>query len=223
MPSGLTALLISATPLWLVALRALSGDRPGAVTLLGTALGFVGIAVLARPGSIDGDVKVWGLVLVVLASLSWAVGSFWSSRLPLPKDPFVATVYEMLLGGGLMLVVGLASGEGADVQLGEVPLKAWMWLAYLVLIGSVAAFSAYVWLLGNAPLSLTATYAYVNPVVAVALGALILDEPITGAVLAGGAVVVLGVALVVSNERPRRPVTPAPAEPGGADVARSRA
>jgi drug/metabolite transporter (DMT)-like permease len=116
----------------------------------------------------------------------------------------------MLAGGAALLVVGLASGEAHDLALGEVDGAAWAWLAYLVVIGSIVAFSAYVWLLQNAPISLTATYAYVNPVVAVILGALVLSEPITAAVVTGGAVVVLGVGLVVTAERPRRQPTDPP-------------
>ena len=95
-------------------------------------------------------------------------------------------------------------GETDGFSVDQVAGEAWAWLAYLVVIGSIVAFSAYVWLLANAPISLTATYAYVNPVVAVILGAIVLSEPITGAVLVGGAIVVLGVGLVVSVERPRR-------------------
>jgi drug/metabolite transporter (DMT)-like permease len=109
----------------------------------------------------------------------------------------------MWIGGAIMLVVGTLSGERFDfASYSEKTFLAW---GYLVVFGSMVAFSAYVWLLGNAPISLVATYAYVNPVVAVALGALILDEPITGAVLVGGAVIVAAVAIVISVERVRKP------------------
>ena len=209
-PSGLAALLVAATPLWLVVLRTVTGDRPVALSLLGTLLGFAGIGVLARPGGVDGDVQTWGLIAVVGATMSWAVGSFASARLPLPGDPFVAAVFEMLIGGALMLLAATAAGEWADFAPAAVSTRSWLWLAYLVVVGSIAAFSAYVWLLGNAPLSLTATYAYVNPVVAVALGALVLDEAVTAQVVIGGLVVVLGVALIVSRERLRRRGSRAP-------------
>jgi drug/metabolite transporter (DMT)-like permease len=204
-PSGLAALLVAATPLWLVCLRTASGDRPRAATLVGTALGFVGIVVLARPGGHD-HVEAWGLVVVIGATLCWAVGSFFSSRLPLPGNAFVATCWEMFLGGVGLLVLAVVTGELDGFSVAAVPGKAWAWLAYLVVFGSLAAFTAYSWLLHNAPISLTATYAYVNPAVAVMLGALVLGEPVTAAILAGGAVVVLGVGLVVSTERPRRTV-----------------
>ena len=204
-PSGVTALLVAATPLWLVCLRTLARDRPARLSLLGTGLGFLGIAVLVRPGaSLGEDVPTGGLLLVVGAAGCWALGSFLSSRLPMPQDAFVATTWEMLLGGAGLTLAGVLRGEASGFEPDQVSGAAWAWLAYLVLIGSIVAFSAYVWLLHNAPISLTATYAFVNPVVAVLLGALVLAEPVTGAVVAGGAIVVLGVALVVSAERPRR-------------------
>jgi drug/metabolite transporter (DMT)-like permease len=210
-PSGLTALLIAATPLWLVCLRTVARDRPTPLSLVGTVLGFAGIGVLVRPGaSLGEDVEPWGLALVVAAAGSWAVGSFLSSRLPMPDDAFVATTWEMLLGGGAMALAAVARGELDGFSVEQVDGAAWAWLAYLVVVGSIIAFSAYVWLLHNAPISLTATYAYVNPVVAVVLGALVLSEPVTGAVVLGGAIVVVGVALVVTAERPRRPVVERP-------------
>jgi drug/metabolite transporter (DMT)-like permease len=203
-PSGLAALLIAAVPLWLVALRTFTGDRPRPLSLVGTGLGFLGIALLARPGT-HGDVETWGLLVLVLATLCWATGSFFSSRIPLPRNPFVATAYEMGAGGVLLVVFGASSGELQDFSVSDVAGEAWAWLAYLVVFGSLIAFTAYVWLLGNASLSLTATYAYVNPVVAVTLGALVLSEPITLTIVLGGAVVVAGVCLVATMERPRRP------------------
>ena len=207
-PSGLAALLVAATPLWLVCLRMTAGDRPRKLSLAGTALGFIGIAVLARPGGHDGDVETWGLLLIVFATVAWALGSFYSSRLPMPGNAFVATMWEMALGGALMLVAAVLRGELDGFDAGAVEGEGWFALAYLVVFGSLVAFTAYVWLLHNAPISLTATYAYVNPVVAVILGALILAEPITTAIVLGGAVVVVGVGLVVSMERPRRAVAP---------------
>ena len=210
-PSGLTALLVAATPLWLVCLRTVARDRPARLSLVGTVLGFLGIAALVRPGASLGDgVHTGGLLLVVGAAGCWALGSFLSSRLPMPRDAFVATTWEMLLGGAGLTVVAVLRGEAADFEIDQVSGAAWAWLAYLVLIGSIVAFSAYVWLLHHAPISLTATYAYVNPVVAVLLGALVLAEPVTGAVVAGGAIVVLGVALVVSAERARQPPSAVP-------------
>jgi len=201
-PSGLAALLVAAMPLWLVAIRTLARDRPRPVSLAGTLLGFAGIALLTLPGSRPAAVELWGMLLIVAGTLGWATGSFLSPTLPLPTNPFVTAVWEMLLGGVAMLVLGSARGELRGFSLGQVATEGWFALAYLTVIGSVVAFSAFAWLLANAPVGLISTYAYVNPVVAVLLGFLILGEPITGIILTGGGIVVLGVALVVSAERP---------------------
>ncbi|HVQ87005.1 MAG TPA: EamA family transporter [Actinomycetes bacterium] len=201
-PSGLAALLVAAMPLWVVLLRvSFGGERPHRLTWAGTIIGFVGIAVLARPGA-QGDVQLWGVLLVLLATMCWAFGAFMSSRLTLPSNAFVTAVYEMWGGGLILLIGGAVSGEFADFSLAAVPTKGWWAFIYLTLIGSIVAYSAFVWLLEHAPVSLTTTYAYVNPVVAVFLGWLILSEPITGAVVIGGSLAVLGVALVVRAERP---------------------
>jgi drug/metabolite transporter (DMT)-like permease len=203
-PSGLAALLVATTPLWLVLLRLVANERPRAATWVGVLVGFFGVALLAlRGGGLPG-VQSWGVALIVAATLSWAVGSFFAGRLGLPGDPLVATAWEMALGGGALGLAGLAAGEAASLDVRAVPVGGWVALAYLVTVGSMLGYSAYVWLLANAPISLVATYAYVNPVVAVALGALLLAEPVTSVVLGGGALVVLGVALVVRVERPRR-------------------
>ncbi len=214
-PSGLAALLVAATPLWLVLLRTAGGDRVARNTMLGTLIGFAGIGLLVLPGSAraggGGHVPPWGYITVVLAAASWALGSYVSGRTPLPQDVFIATTYEMLAAGVVLCLAGLARGEAADLHLGDLPASAWWAMVYLVLIGSLVAFSTYVWLLQHARLSLIATYAYVNPVVAVLLGALLLSERVTGWEVVGGAVVVLGVVLVVSTERVRRPVAQGPA------------
>ena len=135
--------------------------------------------------------------------MCWSTGSFLAGKLPMPADPFVATVYEMFAGALVLALAGAVRGELSGFAPAEVSTRSWVALAYLMVAGSLVAFTAYVWLLHHAPISLVSTYAYVNPVVAVALGALFVAEPITGRVVLGGAVIVVGVALVVSTERPR--------------------
>lgn len=207
--SGIAALLAAGVPVWVILLRTASGDRPRPLTWLGVLLGLGGLVVLvARSGSGETSTP-FGVLMVLLASLGWSLGSWWQGRLTLPADPFVATVYEMLLGGGFMMAGGWLTGERID--LGAYATSSWLAWSYLVVFGSLVGFSAYVWLLGKAPLSLVATYAYVNPVVAVVLGALVLAEPVTATVLVGGAIVVAGVAVVVSAERPSRRTTEAAA------------
>lgn len=210
-PSGLAALIIGAVPLWVVLMRLGEGDRPQRGTLAGVLVGFVGLAVLVLPGDRPGDAPLWGVLLIVLASISWAAGSFYSKRMNLPADALVSTAFQMLLGGGGMLVAGLAVGEAGEVDVSEFSARSLGAFAYLVTAGGLLAYTAYTWLLRNAPISTVTTYAYVNPVIAVVLGALILSEEITVAVVAGAAAIVFSVATVVRREsdEPREAEAPA--------------
>lgn len=206
-PTGVAALLVAVTPVWIVLLRAGTGDRPRLVTWLGVAVGLVGVALLVLPGSDVAPVgdatpqqrALWSLI-IVLGSASWAAGSFLQGRIPTPSDALVMSTYEMVAGGLALILVGMLRGERwGDVL--DATAVSWAGWAYLVLVGSLVAFSAFVWLLDHAPISLVSTYAYVNPVVAVALGTLVLGESLTSGVVVGGLVIVAGVALVVSGER----------------------
>lgn len=200
-PSGIAALLIATVPLLVVVLRAVTGDRPRPATVAGVLAGFAGLTLLVVPADGVGAAPVAGALTVVAAATSWSVGSFLSGRLAMPADPFAATVYEMIAGAAALAILGAARGELRTVDLSAVSGRSWAALAYLVVAGSLIAFTAYVWLLQHAPISLVATYAYVNPVVAVTLGALLVAEPVTLQVLLGGAVILVGVALVVATER----------------------
>ena len=203
-PSGITALLIAVSPLMIMIFRTLAGDRPRGMSLLGVLLGFVGLAylVLAGRGKDTGEVPIMAAGIILFAATCWAFGSWVQPRLRLPEDVFVTTVYEMLAGGLILLGAGTAAGERFSPS--SYGAHTWLALGYLVTFGSVIGFTAYVWLLDKAPISLVATYAYVNPVVAVFLGWLILSERVTGAVVIGGGIVVLSVAIVITAERPRR-------------------
>jgi drug/metabolite transporter (DMT)-like permease len=215
-PSGLAALIVASVPLWVVLLRVVSGDRPAPRTLAGVGLGFVGVALLLRPGEHTGDASSWALLLVLLAAALWATGSFSSSRLPQPSDPFRAMALQMMAGGVILTVGGLARGELAELHLSEISLDSWLGFAYLVTFGSILAFSAYAWLLRNVPVSRAATYAYVNPVIAVFLGWSFVDEPLTATTLIGTLVIVASVALVIRQEAFAAPaeVRPAPRDSG---------
>ena len=200
-PSALAALLVAAMPLWVVVLRFVAGrEHPRRLTWFGTMLGFAGIATLARPGA-DGGVRLWGIGLLLLATMCWATGVFLTPRLSLPAKPSVTTVYEMLTGGLMMLTISVVTRQWQGFSMGDVPARAWVAFAYLTLLGSLVAYSVFGWLLQHAPVSLVTTYAFVNPVVAVALGWLILGESVTPALLLGGALAVVGVAMVVRSER----------------------
>ncbi|WP_431681534.1 EamA family transporter [Kitasatospora sp. KL5] len=199
-PSGLTALMVASVPLWVVVLRRLTGHRTPLSTLGGVLVGLLGLVVLSAPG-LTGEVRLLGLVAVLVAALLWACGSVLAGLLPMPANPLTASVYEMLAGGAGALALAFVRHEPQEFHPASVSTASWAGLAYLVVFGSLVAFSAYAWLLQRAPLPLVATYAYVNPVVAVLLGWLVLSEALTWPIVLGGAVVVAGVCLVVRTER----------------------
>jgi drug/metabolite transporter (DMT)-like permease len=209
--SGLAALLVASVPLWLVVFRWSTGDRPAARTLAGVLVGFGGLALLTLTRG-GGSGSPLGIAVILAAALSWALGSFLSSRLPMPANPFTASVYEMAAGGVALLALGFARGE--RLHLDQVSRTSWIALAYLVVFGSLVAFTSYVWLLGNAPISMVGTYAYVNPAVAVLLGVAFAGEHATWTILAGGLVIILGVGLVVSTERRPRAAVSGPSPTG---------
>ncbi len=197
--SGYTALLIAVAPLAIVVFRTVEHDRPRTMTLVGVLAGFAGLAILVLLGRGAADpVPLGPALLILFAGTCWALGSYLQPRLWLPRDPFVIAVYEMFLGGVMMTVTGIGVGERFTL---DYSTRTWLALAYLVLFGSVLAFTAYVWLVSNAPISLVATYAYVNPVIAVLLGWLVLDETLTVPTVVGGSIVVAAVAVVITSER----------------------
>jgi drug/metabolite transporter (DMT)-like permease len=199
-PSSIAALLIGSVPLWVILLRRATGERVPRASVGAVLVGFAGVALLLRPGEQSGDATFLGLLACVAAAAMWASGSFASPRLSLPRDPLVSTAWQMLLGGAVILVAGLVSGEAGEVDPSTFSTRSVIALTYLVAIGSWVAFTAYAWLLQNAPISRVATYAYVNPVVAILLGWLILDEVITPVMLIGAAIIVLSVMMVVRTE-----------------------
>jgi drug/metabolite transporter (DMT)-like permease len=197
-PSGLAALLIASEPLLIVLLRGLAGDRAPAATLGGVALGFVGVGILLLPGGRPEDVPLGMTLLVLVASLSWALGSFLQSRVDVPSDPLTSTALSLFSGGLVLVVGGVVAGESLD--LGAFSAKSVAAFFYLVVVGSIVAFSAYSWLLAHAPISKVSTYAYVNPVIAVLLGAVFLSEDVAVATLAGMALVLASVWVIVRRE-----------------------
>ena len=195
-PSGLTALIIASVPLWIVVFRRIAGDEIPTSVTAGVLVGFLGVAALVTPRG-DGDIDPIGLTLVFAATLSWALGPFASPRLRMPRDPLSSPALQSLAGGAVLLVVGSATGELSRLDPARFSTGSLAAIAYLVVFGSLVAFSAYTWLLQHAPVSMVATYAYVNPVVAVVLGSLVLSEPVTPTMLAGAAVILAAVAFIV--------------------------
>jgi drug/metabolite transporter (DMT)-like permease len=198
LPSGLVALLIASVPLWMaLADRVINGRRLRPVAWAALLIGLTGIAILARP---HGNGTVLPVIVVLAGAMSWGIGSVLAGRLPAPPSPLLGSAMEMLAGGIVLVGLAAATGEGVPSHVSTESLLA---LAYLIGPGSLLAMTCYVIALRRLPTSAVSTYAYVNPVVAVALGALLLGEPLTLTTLAGGAVVVASVALLLLSQRAR--------------------
>ena len=200
--SGLAALLVAMVPLWVVSIEWLlpGGRRPRLALALGVAGGLAGIVLLVGPAELAGAERMdlAGAGAVVAASLLWSIGSLYAARADLPASPRLATGLEMLFGGVGLLVAGALTGEFARLDLAAVSATSWAAVAYLVVFGSLVAFSAYVWLLRAAPPSKVATYAYVNPVVALLLGWALAGEELTARTLLAAAVILASVMLIVT-------------------------
>lgn len=203
-PSGVAALLIASIPLWVAILdRAFFGKRLSARAILGLAIGFGGVALLVDPTG-GGTIDTIGALAAVFGAGCWAAGSLYSRDAPLPQAPLVAAGLASLAGGLLLGIVALASGEIGSFHPSQVSGESLFGEVYLVVMGSFVGLTAYVWLLRAAPISLVATYAYVNPVVAVLIGWALLDEVFSASVILAGAAIVAAVAMIVSAPAPRR-------------------
>ena len=193
-PAGTAALLIGSIPIWMALFdRVAFGRRLRRSAYVGFALGFAGLAFLFDPFGEDSIDRVGALVILVSA-MCWAAGSLYSRGAPLPKRPLVSAGLASLCGGLLLAVYSGVSGEIGEADWTRDGVLA---VAYLVVVGTLVGFSAYVWLLRTAPVSLVATYAYVNPIVAVALGWALLGEAITTEMVVAGAAVIVSVAVIV--------------------------
>lgn len=205
--SGVAALLVALVPIWMVALGwlALRGARPSGRTLMGLGLGLVGVALLSlHGGGAGGSALNPTAFLLVLSSGVWAYGSLLAKRVDMPASPLMTTAVEMLVGGAALLVMALVSGEPATLSLHTVSMRSLLSLGYLIIFGSIAAYTAYTWLLREASPALVSTYAYVNPVVAVLLGWAFDNEQLTGWTVLAAGVIVAGVVLITLPSRGKR-------------------
>jgi drug/metabolite transporter (DMT)-like permease len=197
-PTGLAALLIATVPLWLLGLDAiLNHARLGPAPLAGLALGLVGVGFLSGLGGGSARISGTGVIIILAAAATWATGVTMARRLTLPSSPALTSGMEMLCGGAVLLALAAATGEFGSLHLAQISWRSWLALAYLIVVGSIIAFSAFGIAVRSLPTATVATYAYVNPVVAVLLGTLILNERLTPAMLGGGALIVGAVVLVV--------------------------
>jgi len=224
-PSGITALLVALMPVWVAIFgRVLLGERLPWLAGVGIVVGFVGVAILVGPTILGqtGALDPVGLAAIIISPIAWSLGSLYAShRATLPRQPLVATGAQMLAGGAVLVVMAALGGEFGRFDPTAVSRDSVAALVYLTVVGSLLAFTAYGWLLRVAPLPFIATYAYVNPVVAVILGAIVLHEPIDPRTLVAGAVIVGAVALIVTARG--RMTAPAVRSPGAASPGPARA
>lgn len=203
--SGLASLIVAGVPIWMTGIEHFrrAGERVGVLGWSGIALGFLGVVLLVDPGTYSGtpsDGRTGTALLaelaIVISSILWSAGSIYSKHAPLPKDAFASTGYQTFFGGLALAGIAAWQGEWAAFSFEAIPPRAWWSFAYLVVFGSLIGLTSYVWLIRHAPAAQVSTYAYVNPIVAVALGFFILDEPIGMRTLIGMTVILGGVALV---------------------------
>jgi drug/metabolite transporter (DMT)-like permease len=207
-PSGIAALMVAITPCWIVLLDWLRprGVRPTGQVVAGLLLGLSGVALLIGPDSLLGGGRIdpLGAAVLMCGSVCWAFGTIYSRHASSPASPFLATGMQMVCGGTVLVLAGLLSGEAARVQLTAISLTSLLAFLYLTLFGAILGYSAFIWLLRVTTPARVATYAYVNPVVAVLLGWLLAGEALTGRMLIAALVIIGGVALItLSGRRPR--------------------
>jgi drug/metabolite transporter (DMT)-like permease len=217
-PSGVAALLIGSIPIWMTTIEAIrpGGARPNWLGVLGLVIGFGGIALLVVPslaGGSKAELHPVGIAALLFASLSWSLGSIYSRHAKLPSSALLLTSMEMLAGSAGLILLGTVTGEWRLLALPAVALRSWLGLAYLAVFGSMIAYTAYTWLLRNAPLPLVSTYAYVNPLIAILLGSLLAGELLTARILAAAIVIVGSVVVINLSQRIQAPPpSAAPAE-----------
>jgi drug/metabolite transporter (DMT)-like permease len=208
--SGIAALMVGLEPLWIVLIDWMrpGGKRPRNEVLAGVGIGFVGVVLLVGPGSLTGtgEIDLAGVIVLGLASLFWAIGSLYAQHAPMPESSMMSTALELLCGGALLTLAGTINGEWARLNLDAISLKSGLAMAYLVVFGSWIAFSAYVWLLKVTTPARVATYAYVNPVVAVFLGWAILAEPLSLRMLLA-ALLIIGAVFMITYMKSRTAAT----------------
>jgi drug/metabolite transporter (DMT)-like permease len=209
--SGLAALIVAVIPLWFAVMdRVFFGRRLSAPAIAGLFVGFGGVALLVRPG---GGGSVLPMLALVVTTAAWAGGSLYARGASLPESPLLSASMQMLAASAFLAVAGLAKGEGRAINADTFSTKPVIAFVYLVLVGSLIAFSAYAWLLKNVRVSVVSTYAFVNPVIAVALGTVFLNETIGWSTVAAGAAIVVAVVLIVTARAPKERVVGEVPEP----------
>jgi drug/metabolite transporter (DMT)-like permease len=213
--SGISSLIIGSVPLWMASMEALrpGGARPNKLGIIGLVIGFGGIALLVAPSLMGGksiNAPLPGVIILLFAAFFWSLGSIYSRIAHLPESVLLATGMEMLAGGIGLFLAGTFTGEWHLLVLANISARSWYAMIYLVLLGSMAGYTAYAWVLRAAPVSLVSTYAYVNPLVAILLGSLFAQETLTVHVLVSAAIIIGSVVLINFSRRPAAPAPPVP-------------
>lgn len=202
--SGLIALLVAMTPIFIAILRFIFGDIPSIKTILGIVIGFTGVIVVLVIPTVSNNLFI---IICLISNVVWAIGSFWSQKIELPKSPLTTAAIQTLFGGMCAVLIGALRGERTSSFFSASESETWIAFIYISVMGAIA-YSAYAFLLVNTPISLVATHAFVNPVVAIFLGNLLRNEKISLSIILSGTIVVVGIALVVLGEKKKELINP---------------
>ena len=202
--SGLIALLVAMTPIFIAILRFIFGDIPSVKTILGIIIGFTGVIIVLVIPTVSNNLFI---IICLISNVVWAIGSFWSQKIELPKSPLTTAAIQTLFGGMCAVLIGALRGERTSSFFSASESETWIAFIYISVMGAIA-YSAYAFLLVNTPISLVATHAFVNPVVAIFLGNLLRNEKISLSIILSGTIVVVGIALVVLGEKKKELINP---------------
>ena len=202
--SGLIALLVAMTPIFIAILRFIFGDIPSLKTILGIVVGFGGVIIVLVIPTVENNLFI---IICLISNVIWAIGSFWSQRIELPESPLTTAALQTFFGGMCAILIGIFRGEDTSTFFNASESETWIAFLYISVMGAIA-YSAYAFLLVNTPISLVATHAFVNPIVALFLGNLLRNEKISTSIIVSGTVVVCGIALVVLGEKRKEPISP---------------
>jgi drug/metabolite transporter (DMT)-like permease len=202
--SGLIALLVAMTPIFIAILRFIFGDIPSLKTVIGIVVGFGGVIIVLVIPTVENNLFI---IICLVSNVIWAIGSFWSQRIELPESPLTTAAIQTFFGGICAILIGILRGEDTSTFFNASESETWIAFLYISVMGAIA-YSAYAFLLVNTPISLVATHAFVNPIIALFLGNLLRNEKISTSIIISGIVVVFGIALVIWGEKKKELISP---------------
>ena len=202
--SGLIALLVAMTPIFIAILRFIFGDIPSLKTIIGIVVGFGGVIIVLVIPTVENNLFI---IICLISNVIWAIGSFWSQRIELPESPLTTAAIQTFFGGICAILIGILRGEDTSTFFNASESETWIAFLYISVMGAIA-YSAYAFLLVNTPISLVATHAFVNPIIALFLGNLLRNEKISTSIIVSGIVVVFGIALVIWGEKKKELISP---------------